>query len=301
MPVLPRAFLPSVLRAGVHGSSRIPIVLVDAASLEAVIGAHLAKISGVQPKFTADASSDGSRLVPSELPEGGRFIVKPQWRRKHLPENEHLAMCLARLVGIEVAACALLQQTDGATTYVTRRFDRDDSDPPRSLSQLDFCQLLNLPQDAKYDRPATLCAEVIERYSVDARGDLARLFRLLVFCYWIGNGDLHLKNLSLVDRGGYRLSPAYDLACSYVFGDEKLALPVRNRQKDVPRREWLAFAASCRLGEDEAASIIDSMLDQFDDCRAMIRRSPLHPDYQSAYLRCLTKRRRALQDRRAPR
>jgi serine/threonine-protein kinase HipA len=135
---------------------------------------------------------------------------------------------------------------------------------------------------------------VIVENSVAVEDDLAKLFRLLVFCYWIGNGDLHLKNLSVVDRGGFRLAPAYDLACSFVFGDEKLALYVRNRQKDIPRREWLAFAAMCRLDESKAAAVIDSMLASYEDCCAMIRRSGLPQDHRPAYLRCLTKRRRAL-------
>jgi serine/threonine-protein kinase HipA len=269
----------------------VPIVAIESTSLESIIGSQAEKIGGVQPKFTAEVSDDGTTLVPAE---GGRFIVKPQWKRKHLPQNEHLSMCLARLVGIEVARCALLSQMDGIPVYVTKRFDRFDDDRSRSRHQLDFCQLLDLPQEQKYDHAASRCAQVIVGNSVAVDDDLAKLFRLLVFCYWIGNGDLHLKNLSLVDRGGYRFAPAYDLSCSYVFGDEKLALYVRNRQKDIPRREWLAFAAMCRLEESAAATMIDAMLARYDDCLAMIRRSALPEERRPAYVRCLTKRRRAL-------
>lgn len=267
------------------------MVAVETSALEKLI-AQTERIGGVQPKFTADVSSDGAALLPAK--EGGRFIVKPQWERKHLPENEHLSMCLARLVGIEAARCALLLQMDGTPVYVTRRFDRFDDDPDRRRHQLDFCQLLDLPQDQKYDHAAARCVQVIIENSSAVGDDLDKLFRLLVFSYWIGNGDLHLKNLSLVDRGGYRLAPAYDLACSYVFGDEKLALYVRSRQRDIPRREWLAFAAECHLDESKAAAVIDAMLARYDDCIAMIRRSGLPEEHRPAYIRCLTKRRRAL-------
>ena len=286
-----------------HGARATPLVAILPSELDAIIGAQAEKIGGVQPKFTAEASRDGASLVPSESADGGRFIVKPPspWQRsrraklrRHLPQNEHLAMCLARLVGIEVASCALLSMADGTPVYVTRRFDRTDDDPPRKLHQLDFCQLLELPQDRKYDHPSALCAEVIRTHSVAVGEDLTKLFRLLVFTYWIGNGDLHLKNLSLLDRGGYRLSPAYDLACSYVFGDEKLALHVQSRQKDVPRRVWLVFAGSCGLAEAAAAAIIDAMLARYEDCLAMISRSGLPEEQRVAYRRCLAKRRRAL-------
>jgi len=266
-------------------------VAIDSGSVEAIIGSQAEKIGGVQPKFTADLSSDGTALVPVE---GGRFIVKPQWKRKHLPQNEHLSMCLARLLGVEAARCALLPQLDGMPVYVVKRFDRFDDDPSRGRHQLDFCQLLDLPQDHKYDHAAIRCAEVIVENSVTAGDDLQKLFQLLVFSYWIGNGDLHLKNLSLLDWGGYRLAPAYDIACSYVFGDEKMALYIRNRQKDIPRRDWLAFAPTCRLDEAKGAFVIDSMLARYDDCLAMIARSGLPQDHRPAYRRCLAKRRRAL-------
>lgn len=287
-----------------YGSRTTPIVRVNSCDLEAVIGAQVDRIGGVQPKFTVDVGSDRTSMVPTMGAREGRFIVKPPslWKQPrpskpelHLPQNEHLSMCLARLVGIEVAPCALLALMDGIPVYVTKRFDRtDDDDQPGSLPLIDFCQILDLPQDRNTSTSATRCVEVIRAYSVDADNDLRRLLQLLVFSYWIGNGDLHLKNLSLLDRSGYRLSPAYDLTSTYVFGEERLALHVCNRQKDVPRRTWLAFAAACDLGEQAAAAIIDSMLARYEDCLAMIGRSGLHADHQIAYKQCLRKRRRAL-------
>jgi serine/threonine-protein kinase HipA len=127
---------------------RLPVLpRSESADLESVIAAQAEKIGGVQPKLTVDVSSDGMTLEPSE---GGRFIVKPQWQRKHLPQNEHLSMCLARLVGVEAASCALLPQMDGTLVYVTKRFDRVDDYSTQNYHQLDFCQLLSLPQDNKY-------------------------------------------------------------------------------------------------------------------------------------------------------
>ena len=38
----------------------------------------------------------------------------------------------------------------------------------------------------------------------------------MAFCWWTGNGDMHLKNFSLLTGpdGTVRLSPAYDLFCT---------------------------------------------------------------------------------------
>ena len=43
--------------------------------------------------------------------------------------------------------------------------------------------------------------------------ELLKLYRLLLFDWWSGNGDMHLKNFSLLTGkdGRHRLSPAYDL------------------------------------------------------------------------------------------
>lgn len=51
-----------------------------------------------------------------------------------------------------------------------------------------------------------------------------RIFRWLVFCVVVGNGDSHLKNLSfLVDDNGVALSPFYDLLCDAVYDTKSFA------------------------------------------------------------------------------
>ena len=56
------------------------------------------------------------------------------------------------------------------------------------------------------------CAEIIRKYVKAASIDIARFYRLVLFNFITLNDDAHLKNFSLVDKGGeYRLSPAYDL------------------------------------------------------------------------------------------
>src|SRR5580658_1296270 len=54
------------------------------------------------------------------------------------------------------------------------------------------------------------------------------LYRLLVFAYLSGNGDLHAKNLAILhdERGEWRVTPAYDLPSSAVYSDRTMALPI---------------------------------------------------------------------------
>jgi hypothetical protein len=55
----------------------------------------------------------------------------------------------------------------------------------------------------------------------EALVELLELFRRMVFSWWTGNGDMHLKNFSLPAGadGIHRLSPAHDLLCT------RLAIP----------------------------------------------------------------------------
>ena len=57
------------------------------------------------------------------------------------------------------------------------------------------------------------------------------LYRLFVFAYLSGNGDLHAKNPAVLrDRQGeWRVTTAYDLPSSAVYGDRTMALPIGGR------------------------------------------------------------------------
>jgi serine/threonine-protein kinase HipA len=85
------------------------------------------------------------------------------------------------------------------------------------------------------------------------------LYRLLVFAYLSGNGDLHAKNLAIMQdqRGEWRVTPAYDLPSSAAYGDRTMALPVGGRIRQqlswpILRDLGLAIDIPSRL----AASVI---------------------------------------------
>jgi serine/threonine-protein kinase HipA len=73
------------------------------------------------------------------------------------------------------------------------------------------------------------------------------LYRLLVFAYLSGNGDLHAKNLAILrdQQGEWRVTPAYDLPSSAVYGDRTMALPIGGRV-----RQQLSWPMLRSLGQD---------------------------------------------------
>jgi serine/threonine-protein kinase HipA len=273
----------------------LPTVALTSEEIPDVIASAAEKLSGVQPKFSVDL--DGGRLVQRN---GGRYIVKPQnTAKRQVPENEHATMCLARLVGLETADFALVRLIDGAVAYVVRRFDRvtNSAGETSKLSQFDFCQLLDVLASHKYDRTSEECASIIEQHSVDPAADLARLYLQIAFSYWVCNGDLHLKNLSLLARqpGELRLSPAYDLVNTGLYNDNEMALYMASHRKDIRREHFLAFGESCRLSTVRAGELLDSMLALSDRAESFIEATTLTPSFKKRFVSGMKKRARALQ------
>jgi serine/threonine-protein kinase HipA len=281
-------------------TSRCPSVDLQASTVAGVIAAQANKISisGVQQKVLMDLTADRLTLRPVET--GWTYILKPQVEgHRHLPENEHLTMCLASLAGLEVPPVGLVSLKDETTAYVVKRFDRTDDAPPLKVQQEDFCSLLRKQPDDKYDATAEDCAEVVKQFAGDPEKSLRRLYQLFVFSFWTSNGDLHLKNLSLRENSSraYELSPAYDLLsiCLYpqlTQGEEALAL--NNKKAQLSRSDFLAFGACCGLAPADSGRLIDTMLDRHAEAREMVGRSALPRDFQRLYQHWLEKKRSAL-------
>jgi len=150
----------------------------------------------------------------------------------HLVENEYFFFRAAAHTRLRLADVELVHDKLGAPGLLVRRFDRTpEGDHIQSLAVEDACQVLGRWPGDKY---------VIS--TEDAIAGLARccrapgvasleLYRLLVFAYLSGNGDLHAKNLAILKdrRGEWRVTPAYDLPTFAVYGDRTMALPIGGR------------------------------------------------------------------------
>ena len=242
----------------------VPVDDPDAAAEAAT--APRKTLSGVQKKLLA--YHDGQDFHPSvKNTDPATYIAK--FNRADLPslvQNEHLSLTLAREVlgGGEVtkARPATVNGLDGIALLV-ERFDRNGDE---RLRLEDFAQILDKPRGndfrGKYDSSYEEAASVIERFSARARIDLLRFYRLVVFNLAIGNADAHLKNFSLLERGGeLRLSPAYDLinTSAYDF-DREVALAIGGRKRQF---EELDRATLVKLGTDIGlpASAVQRALD----------------------------------------
>ncbi len=184
-------------------------------------------LAGVQLKFSAIMNEQGGMTIPARG-VGGHWIVKlPSREFTHLPENEFSMMTLANRVGIDtpefnladVASVSNLPESAnylGGKAFVIKRFDRMVDG--RGIHIEDFAQVFGVYPHAKYDKASYRnLARVIAAESGDS--DIAEFIRRATFNVLIGNGDMHLKNWSLIYRDQRRatLSPAYDFVSTVAY------------------------------------------------------------------------------------
>jgi serine/threonine-protein kinase HipA len=247
-------------------------------------------ISGVQRKISVNVSADRKTLQVAAGP--GRYLLKPQSQiYAELPQNELLTMRLAETVGIEIPPCGLVSLADGSLGYLVRRFDRPDGGG--KLRQEDFCQLAGKFAREKYTGSAEMCARLLRRHASEPLIELLKLFRRTVFSWWTGNGDMHLKNFSLLADADsvYRLSPAYDLLCTRLaIPDDQLALPVDGKRDGLARTDWLRYADYCGIRRPAAERVLRTLARSLDEALALVSRAPLSADARTAYSHLLRDR-----------
>ncbi len=255
------------------GTKKLPNIDLTDAVLEQLAVESTNKgytVPGVQKKLSLHLTQgDEPRLTLVNYPTG--YILKPQTvEYRVLPEAEFLVMQMARLTKIKTVPFALLRikSQQNQFAYITKRIDRVmHTGQCDLLAMEDFCQLENRLTADKYKGSYERCAKVIEAYSSNKGLDMAELFLRIVFCYAIGNSDMHLKNFSLIETecgsGIYHLSDAYDMLPVNVIlpaDSEELALTLNGKKRNIRRNDFLIFAETAGISRKSAEKMIEKIV-----------------------------------------
>lgn len=286
------------LRA-LFGVPKVPQIDINLSKLHTAALAMVGhtSLSGIQKKVSVNLAADRETLQVAA--EGGRYILKPQTDTfPSLPENEQVTMCLAQLVEIDVPPCGLIPLSDGTLAFISRRFDRTAEG--RKLRQEDFCQLAEQSPKDKYEGSAELCVRLLRKYATEPLIEIVKLYRLLLFAWWCGNGDLHLKNLSLfVDpQGIVRLTPAYDLLSTrLVIPNDPLALSVVGKKSKLTANTWREFAQYCGIPDKTARRVIEKQCSIIADAENLIAAGFLPVEQKEEFRALIQDRTASLQPR----
>jgi serine/threonine-protein kinase HipA len=201
-------------------------------------------LGGARPKASVIAN-DGGLAIAKFPKKDDRYSVNA-W--------EQLALELARDAGIQTAESELLS-VDGRDVIFLQRFDRDGDVRTPFLSAMSMMDAVDSEARSYLE-----VAEVLRRFGASTRRDLRELWRRIVFSVLISNTDDHLRNHGFMyaGRGGWSLSPAYDLNPVPVeIKPRFLSTAIGEDPHDTSASLKLAFevAAYFDLEDDEARAV----------------------------------------------
>ncbi len=171
----------------------------SAADLEYLRGRGTS-LGGMRPKCTV--VDDAGRLSIGKFPS-----VTDE---RPVTKGEVLAMKLAAAAGIRVAEAKLVV-SDRTPVAVIRRFDR--SPKGERLPFISAATLLGVEHGDPDQHTYTEIVDALRVHGAAAQTDIEELWRRVAFSVLITNVDDHLRNHGFlhVERGKWRLSPAFDL------------------------------------------------------------------------------------------
>ncbi len=223
----------------------------------------------------------------------GDYILKPPSDYYlHLPEIEDLTMHLAEVCGIKTVPHTLVYLQDGTLCYLTKRIDRTKKG---RLHMEDMCQLTERLTEDKYKGSHEQIAKTILKYSTNPLFDVTNFYEQVLFSYFTGNADMHLKNFSLLQNsdGQYTLSPAYDLVATALINPEdkeELALTLNAKKSKLKYKDFLKAFETSGLSQ----KVLDRMLENFSTCKNEMKKkiemSFLNETFQSNYISLINKR-----------
>jgi serine/threonine-protein kinase HipA len=260
---------------------------------EAIARASKMSIQGVQPKLSVKLNR--SKSIFEVVDQGGEFILKSQNDLyPQLPENEDLTMRLAKAVGIEVPLHGMIYAKDGSRSYIIKRFDR--AAKKKKIAIEDFAQLSEQTRETKYRSSMEKVAGIIEKYCSFPLIEKQKLFRLTLFNFLCGNEDMHLKNFSLISRGGkIELSPAYDLLNTTIAlpnSIEEIALTLNGKKSKLTKTILTDYFAKEQLGLTNIIidKIIEAIKNQKGNWLELIHISFLSEELKIKYIELLESR-----------
>jgi serine/threonine-protein kinase HipA len=223
-------------------------------------------LAGVQMKLSVMKNTGrGGGLTLPMGDEQGHYIAKfPSTSFPGVSENEYANLALAAAIGMEVPERELVEKSDfegipeefdtlsDGKVLLVKRFDRGAG--AERIHIEDFAQVFGIYPSRKYE--AAAYHDIASALGVAISPTAALEFvRRLALTAITGNGDMHLKNWSLIYRGNGdkpELAPIYDVLSTvpYIPADAMaLSLGGERSFKALVAQRWKIFANRARLPE----------------------------------------------------
>jgi serine/threonine-protein kinase HipA len=216
-------------------------------------------LAGVQDKLSA-----GMISMPVAS-AGRRYILKlnaPEF--PHVVENELVMFRYAAKLRIPLSKVRLIRDVGGRPGLLVERFDRiplagGAHGAVQRLAVEDGAQVLGLYPADKYNVGYGQVCHALADYCSAPLPALRNLAIQAAFAWLSGNGDLHAKNVSMVQQpsGEWSIAPVYDIPSTVVYGDKTLALTLDGKRTGISRKHFLGWSTGLGLAERAAVQVLE--------------------------------------------
>jgi serine/threonine-protein kinase HipA len=286
------------------GQAYVPKFEYDKGALESLarqfVNSKMA-VTGVQPKVSLSWHRKQEKNAVKKLTIVGLYgdyILKPPSDHyRALPELEDCTMKMADVCGLKTVPHTLFALPDATLCYLTKRVDRTRQGM-RHME--DFCQLTERLTEDKYKGSHEQVAKAIMRYSAAPLLDVGNFYEYVLFSFFTGNADMHLKNFSLLETdelGQYMLCPAYDMLCTALVNKadkEELALSLNGKKSKLNYNDFLTAYNLAGLSK----KVLDKTLENFYYCslemKTVVQKCFLPTDMKDEYTALVDSRFRRL-------
>ncbi|MGH8694888.1 MAG: type II toxin-antitoxin system HipA family toxin [Burkholderiales bacterium] len=232
-----------------------------------LVEAHLARgVSGVMPKaLSVSSDKEGGRLTAFDA--GGIYKTGNE-EHPDLALNEWFCLRVARRAGIDVPAFALSRDRR------VLRLERFDRTAAGALGFEDFAVLEGLGTAQKYGSTYERVVKTAATFVASLGRVAARreVFRRIVLCWMLRNGDAHLKNFGLLYSSAtdVRLAPLYDVVTTTAYPALRNDVPALTlggrRAWRLKKGTWTRFAQGhCAIGPAETAEVLERLAQAITD------------------------------------
>ncbi|MER8467534.1 HipA domain-containing protein [Mesorhizobium sp. M1409] len=239
-------------------------------------------LAGVQMKLSVMKNTGkGGGLTLPMGDEQGQYIAKfPSSAFPGVSENEFANLALAAAIGMDVPERELVEKSDfegipeefdtlsDGKVLLVKRFDRVAGRERVHIE--DFAQVFGVYPSRKYEGAAyhDIASAMSAAVSPTAALEFVRRLALTVIT---GNGDMHLKNWSLIYRGTGdkpELAPIYDVLSTVPYNPaDSMALSLGGERsfKALAAPRWKALANRARLPEPAVLRTVIKVVERVND------------------------------------
>lgn len=252
-------------------------------------------LSGVQAKMGLSTSLNGNigSIILSN--KKSTHILKPcPPGYLNLPTNEHLSQRIMKLLGFEVPECGVLKFSDDSLAYFIKRYDRlEDGNKIHQEDLLAALGIRNSNEDVKYTGSYEFAAAAMK--NIGGIQLAAEFINRVISAYLIGNGDYHMKNISLIypEPDRVTISPVYDFVNTNLYEDQTtLCLDLFSEDTEIEgfadfygikREDFIKLATIVNVPQQAIDEFIDMFQKKHGDICNLIDASALDSRQKTQY------------------